>query len=122
MKYILLVMILILMIPNLTFAQVNRVKLDVNNDVNKQIPALIPQEKTNKKISAIGKFLILSTSSVVGGIIGAVIAVSIVSYLGLIVYRTPGLVKIIVDTGLDLVNTGKARVEEFNKIADSVKK
>ncbi|NOR71827.1 MAG: hypothetical protein GQ532_19435 [Methylomarinum sp.] len=68
--------------------------------------------------------LIIKIFSLVGlgGIIGAVIAVSIVSYLGLIVYKTPGLVKIIVDTGLDLVNTGKARVEEFNKIADSVKK
>lgn len=57
-----------------------------------------------------------------GGIIGAVIAVSIVSYLGLIVYKTPGLIKMIVDTGIDLVNTGKARVEAFNEIADSVKK
>ena len=66
-------MILILMIPNLTFAHVNRVKLDVNNDVNNQIPALIPQEETNKKISAFGKFLILSTSSAIGGYIGACI-------------------------------------------------
>ena len=73
MKLILSVMILILMIPNLTFAHVNRVKLDVNNDVNNQIPALIPQEETNKKISAFGKFLILSTSSAIGGYIGACI-------------------------------------------------
>ncbi len=68
--------------------------------------------------------LIIKVLSIVGlgGIIGAVIAVSIVAYLGLIVYRTPDLIKMIVDTGLDLVNTGKARVEAFNQIAESVKK
>jgi len=71
MKLILSVMILILMIPNLTFAQVNSVKFDVNN----QIPALIPQEKTNKKTSVVGTILILSVSSAIGGIIGVAINV-----------------------------------------------
>lgn len=68
--------------------------------------------------------LILKVLSLVGlgGIIGAVIAISIVAYLGMIVYKTPGLIKIIVDTGLDLVNTGKERVEAFNEIVESIKK
>jgi len=57
----------------------------------------------------------------IGGLIAAVVAVPVVAYLGLIVYKTPGLVKMIVDTGLDLVTTGKERVEAFNKIAESVK-
>ncbi len=57
-----------------------------------------------------------------GGVIGAAISVSIVAYLGVMVYKTPGLVKIIIDTGLDLVKTGKERVEAFNKIAESIKK
>jgi hypothetical protein len=57
----------------------------------------------------------------IGGLLGAAIAVPVVAYLGMIVYKTPGLVQIIVDTGLDLVNTGKERVEAFNKIAESIK-
>ncbi len=57
----------------------------------------------------------------ISGIFGAVIAVPAVAYLGMIVYKTPGLVEIIINTGLDLVKTGKERVEAFNKIAESVK-
>lgn len=57
----------------------------------------------------------------VGGIISAAVAIPVVAYLGMIVYKTPGLVKMIVDTGLDLVNTGKQRVEAFNEIAENVK-
>jgi hypothetical protein len=57
----------------------------------------------------------------ISGVFGAVIAVPVVGYLGLMVYKTPGLVDIIVNTGLDLVKTGKDRVEAFNKIAESVK-
>jgi len=68
--------------------------------------------------------LLLKIFGVVGfdGIIGSAIAVTIVAYLGLMVYKTPGLIKIIVDTGLDLVNTGKTRVEAFNEIVESIKK
>lgn len=57
----------------------------------------------------------------VGSLFGAIVAVPVVAYLGMIVYKTPGLVQIIIDTGMDLVNAGKARVEAFNKIAESVK-
>lgn len=55
------------------------------------------------------------------GFIGALVAVPVVAYLCLIVYRTPDLGKMIVDTGLELAQTGKARVEEFNAIASAVK-
>ena len=57
----------------------------------------------------------------IGGIIAAIVAVPVVGYLGMIVYKTPGLVDIILNTGLDLVKTGKEKVEAFNSIADSIK-
>ena len=57
-----------------------------------------------------------------GGLVGAFVAVPAVAYLGMMVYKTPGLVNMIVDTGLGLVKTGKAQVEAFNKIADGVNK
>ncbi len=68
--------------------------------------------------------LLLKVFGLVGldGMVGAAIAVAIVAYLGKMVYGTPGLIKIIIDTGLDLVNTGKTRVEAFNKIAEDIKK
>jgi len=55
------------------------------------------------------------------GFIGAAIAIPAVAYLGLIVYRTPGLCPMIIETGVDLVKIGKAKVEAFNAIANSVK-
>lgn len=58
---------------------------------------------------------------VTGSLIGTVIAVPLVGYLGMIVYKTPGLIQMVVDTGIELVNTGKQRVEAFNKIVESVK-
>jgi hypothetical protein len=53
--------------------------------------------------------------------IGALVAVPAIGYLGLMVYKTPELVKMLIDTGIDLVTTGKSRVEAFNKIAETVK-
>jgi hypothetical protein len=53
---------------------------------------------------------------------GAVIAVPVVAYLGKIVYATPGLIPMIVDNGIDLVNTGKQRVDAFNKLAHAAAK
>ena len=70
---ILSALILILMIPKLTSAQLTRVNYEVNKEVNNQISELIPQEKTNKKTSLFGKILILTSSSVIGGIIGVAI-------------------------------------------------
>jgi hypothetical protein len=67
--------------------------------------------------------LLIKLMGVVGlhGFIGALIAVPAVGYLVLMAYKTPGLSKIIIDTGLDLVATGKAKVEAFNAIASDVK-
>jgi hypothetical protein len=55
------------------------------------------------------------------GFISALVAIPIVAYLGMMVYRTPDLCKMIVDTGLELVQTGKTKVEGFNTIAAAVK-
>lgn len=57
----------------------------------------------------------------IGGIIAAFVAIPVVGYLGMIVYKTPGLVDIILNTGLDLISTGKEKIEAFNKIADNIK-
>lgn len=57
----------------------------------------------------------------IGSLFGAIIAVPIVGYLGMIVYKTPGLLQMLIDTGLDLVNTGKQRVEAFNEMAENIK-
>jgi hypothetical protein len=67
--------------------------------------------------------LMIKIMGVVGinDLFAAVVAVPVVGYLGLIAYKTPGLAAIIIETGMDLVNTGKQRVEAFNKIADSIK-
>lgn len=56
-----------------------------------------------------------------GGIIGAIIAVPAVAYLGLQVYKIPGFTQLLIDIGVDLVNTGKARIDAFNKIIETVK-
>jgi hypothetical protein len=55
------------------------------------------------------------------GFIAAFIAIPIVAYLGLRVYRIPGLVKMVIDTGVELVNTGKAKIDAFNALAESEK-
>lgn len=55
------------------------------------------------------------------GFIGALIAIPAVGYLCLIVYKTPGLCEMIVNTGVELVKTGRDKVEAFNPIAEAVK-
>ncbi|MCQ8103657.1 hypothetical protein NP590_06040 [Methylomonas sp. SURF-2] len=57
----------------------------------------------------------------IGTLFGAIVAVPVVAYLGKIVYSTPGLVQMLIDNGIDLVNLGKQRVEAFNKFAEAVK-
>ncbi len=52
--------------------------------------------------------------------VGTIIGLPIVAYLGKIVYETPGLVGMVMETGMDLVKTGKDKVEAFNKIAESI--
>lgn len=53
--------------------------------------------------------------------VGALIGLPIVGYLGKIIYQTPGLVSMVVETGVDLMKTGKEKVEAFNKIAEAIK-
>ena len=67
--------------------------------------------------------LLIKLMGIVGinAMIATLIALPIVGYLGLVVYKTPGLCKMLLDTGLDLVNTGKAKIDAFNDIADAVK-
>jgi hypothetical protein len=54
-------------------------------------------------------------------LMGALVAIPVVSYLAMSAYKIPGLGKMVVDTGLDLVSTGKTRVEAFNDVVESVK-
>ncbi len=56
----------------------------------------------------------------ISSLIGALVAVPLVGYLGLIVYKTPGLVQMLIEIGMDLVSTGKQRVEAFNAIVDEI--
>lgn len=56
-----------------------------------------------------------------GSLFGVVVAVPVVAYLGKIVYSTPGLIPMLVENGIDLVNMGKQRVEAFNKLAEAAK-
>ncbi|SJM91854.1 conserved hypothetical protein [Crenothrix polyspora] len=67
--------------------------------------------------------LLIKLMGVVGlhGFIGALIAIPAVGYLVLMAYKTPGLGSIVIETGLDLVATGKAKIEAFNAIASNVK-
>ena len=57
----------------------------------------------------------------IGTLFGAIVAVPVVAYLGKIVYNTPGLIQMIIENGIDLANTGKQRVEAFNKFATAAK-
>jgi hypothetical protein len=54
-------------------------------------------------------------------LIGALIAIPVVSYLAMSAYKIPGLGKMMIDIGIDLVSTGKTRIEAFNGIVESVK-
>ncbi|MGZ4977687.1 MAG: hypothetical protein ACXV8O_11065 [Methylobacter sp.] len=67
--------------------------------------------------------LLIKLMGVIGlnGFIAAFIAIPAVGYLGLMVYKTPGLCKMIVDAGVDMIKTSKTRIEAFNGIADAVK-
>ena len=52
--------------------------------------------------------------------VGALIGLPVVGFLGKIVYDTPGLVAMVMETGMELVKVGKAKVDAFNHIAESV--
>jgi len=54
------------------------------------------------------------------GFVGALVAIPAVGYLCLMVYKMPELCKLVMDTGIELVKTGKAKVEAFNDIANAL--
>jgi hypothetical protein len=54
------------------------------------------------------------------GFIGALVAIPTVGYLCLMVYKMPELCKLVIDTGIELVKTGKVKVEAFNEIANAL--
>ena len=72
-------------------------------------------------LDAIALLIKLMGVFAIHGFIGALIAVPVVGYLCFIIYKTPGLCKMMVDTGIDLVKVGKLRVEAFNEVADAIK-
>ncbi len=53
--------------------------------------------------------------------VGAIIGLPIVGFLGKIVYNTPGLIAMVMGTGMDLMKIGKEKVEAFNQMAESIK-
>ena len=67
--------------------------------------------------------ILVKLMGVVGihGFIGAVIAIPVVGYLCMMIYKTPGLCEMVLEVGVDLIKTGKAKVDAFNPIADAVK-
>ncbi|NOT11125.1 MAG: hypothetical protein HOP23_04715 [Methylococcaceae bacterium] len=72
-------------------------------------------------LDAVSLLIKLMTLIGIHGFIGALIAVPTVAYLCLMVYKTPTLCKMIIDTGIELAKTGKTKVEAFNEIAVAVK-
>ncbi len=72
-------------------------------------------------LDAIALLIKLMSAFGLHGFIAALVAIPAVGYLSLMVYNTPGLCKMIVDTGVDLIKTAKLRVEAFNDIANAVK-
>lgn len=70
-------------------------------------------------LDAISLLIKLMSAFGLNGFIAAVIAIPVVGYLCLIVYKTPGLSRMIVTTGVDLIKTGKTKVEAFNEIASA---
>lgn len=53
--------------------------------------------------------------------VGALLGLPVVGYLCKVGYEIPALRAVIVDTGLELVKTGKTKIDSFNAIAESVK-
>lgn len=56
-----------------------------------------------------------------GGLIGAVVAVPAVGYLGMQVYKNSALCQLLIEIGMNLVQTGKAHIDSFNKIIAAAK-
>ncbi|MEN9897386.1 MAG: hypothetical protein RLZZ66_1035 [Pseudomonadota bacterium] len=57
----------------------------------------------------------------IGDIFGALIAIPTVGYLVMVIYKMPALHGLVIEIGVDLMTTGKNRIDDFNKIIDSLK-
>lgn len=53
--------------------------------------------------------------------IGALIAIPVVAYICYSVYKIPKLSAMLLDIGMDMISTGKKRIEGFNELAEEVK-
>lgn len=53
--------------------------------------------------------------------VGAVVAIPGVAYLCYSVYKIPKLSEMLIEIGMDMVTTGKTRVEGFNQLAEELK-
>jgi hypothetical protein len=58
----------------------------------------------------------------INGFIAALVGAAGIGYLGLSVYKMPSVVKMLIDTGVELVQTGKAKIEAFNQLAEAAKR
>jgi hypothetical protein len=67
--------------------------------------------------------LVMKLLSVFGvsNFVGALIAIPVVAYICYSVYKIPKLSAMLLEIGMDMVNTGKMRVEAFNELAEEVK-
>ncbi len=72
-------------------------------------------------LDAVALFIKVMTAFGLNGVIAAAVAVPLIAYLGLSVYKIPGLCKMLVEIGIDLATSGKSRVEQLGKIAETVK-
>lgn len=57
----------------------------------------------------------------IGSFIGVIVGLPVVGYLCKVAYDIPALRAVISETGMELVKTGKAKIDAFNDIAESVK-
>ena len=56
-----------------------------------------------------------------GGMIGAILAIPVVGYLGMQVYKNAALCTLLIEIGMNLVQAGKAHIESFNKLIETAK-
>jgi hypothetical protein len=57
-----------------------------------------------------------------GSLIAALMAIPMVGYLVITAYKIPNLGQVVIETGLNLIHEGKARIEAFNEIAEEAQR
>ena len=55
------------------------------------------------------------------GTLAAILSLPIVGYLGYLVYRIPGLVIMLFETGFEVAIIGQSRIADFSGLAESVR-